>query len=329
MFELSTGKPKTTDRLLRDVYLRIDNSIVSDIVRVESQDLVNVDLKVQYRLNFLRDHKDKWFAVENYVKYLCDHMRSLLKANFKKVGVKEIMENSATIIRDVVLGSKKGEEPRHHFFSENGMDVYDVEVLSRPEIVEAGIKTLLTNAQTKAVENAITLAADEQTLVNTRRKTEIDKEIAKLNSNVSIYKQELAMLTTEAEAKATMAEIEAEVAEAVARLDAQVAEQEQHNAVATAEFNRMKMLSDQELTLEQARVALFEKKMAALAPNLIQAMQTLGDNDTITRLTAAFAPLAIIEQTSTSAVMERVFKGSIVEPILNNINNRSKAASAK
>jgi major vault protein len=330
MLELSTGKPKTTDTLHRDVYLRVDHNLVSDTVRVETDDLVNVDVKVSYRVNFLREHSDKWFSVENYVKYLCDHMRSLLKGSLKKHSVTAIMKDSATLIRDVVLGKKEGTEARHRFFAENGMDVYDVEVLSvKIADTHSGIARLLDNATTSAVETAITLASDEQKLANTRRKTEIDKEIAKLNTDVNVYKQELAMLTTEAEAKATMAEIEAEIAEAVARLDAQVAEQEQHNAVATAEFNRTKMLSDQELTLEQARVALFEKKMAALAPNLIQAMQTLGDNETITRLTAAFAPLAIIEQTSTSAVMERVFKGSVVEPILNNINNRSKAASAK
>ena len=56
MLELSTGKPKTTDQLHRDVYLRVDNNIVSDVVRVETHDLVNVDLKVPYRVNFLRDH---------------------------------------------------------------------------------------------------------------------------------------------------------------------------------------------------------------------------------------------------------------------------------
>jgi major vault protein len=330
MLELSTGKPKTTDTLHRDVYLRVDNNLVSDIVRVETEDLVNVDLKVSYRVNFLREHSDKWFCVENYVKYLCDHMRSLLKGALKKHGVTAIMKDSATLIRDVVLGKKTGDEARHRFFSENGMDVYDVEVLS-VSIADThkGIAALLQNATTSAVESAITLASDEQRLSVTRRKTEIDKEIANLTTSVSIHKQELAMQVTKAEAEATMAELEAEVAEQVARLDAAVAEQTQHDAVATAEFNRTKMLSDYELTQEKERVALFEKKMTALTPNLIQAIQTMGDNEMVTRLSTAFAPLAIIEQTSTSLVMERVFKGTAMETILNNVKDRAKAATAK
>ena len=113
------------------------------------------------------------------------------------------MEDSATLIRDVVLGKKSGEEgTRHRFFAENGMDVYDVEVLS-VTIAEThkGIATLLQTATTTAVESAITLASDEQKLTVTRRKTEIDKEIAKLTTDVVVYKQELAMMVIEAESR--------------------------------------------------------------------------------------------------------------------------------
>ena len=329
MLELSTGKPKTTDILHRDVYLRVDNNLVSDVIRVESGDMVNVDVKVSYRVNFLREHQDKWFSVENYVKYLCDHMRSLLKGELKKHGVTAIMKDSATLIRDVVLGKKVGEEARHRFFPENGMDVYDVEVLS-VKIAEThnGIATLLSNSTTKAVELAITLAADEQNLVNTRRKKEIDMEIAKLTTEVAVYKQELAMEVTKADAEAAMAKIEAEVTAEVKKLDAEVQQQEQQNAIATAEFTRIKTTSDYEMTMEKERVGNFEKKLAAVTPNLIQAMQTLGETETVNRLTAAVAPLAIIEQTSTSDVLNRLFKGGPLESVLSNAA-KSKAASAK
>src|SRR5271155_3639881 len=117
ILELSTGKPKTTDSLLRTVYLRVDNNIVSDIVRAETKDLVNVDIKLSYRVNFLREHKDKWFSVENYVKFLCDHMRSRLKGAVKKLGVKEFIENSTAFVRDTILGTKVEGEARHFTFA--------------------------------------------------------------------------------------------------------------------------------------------------------------------------------------------------------------------
>src|SRR5271166_6972527 len=60
VLELSTGKPKNTDALLRTVYLRVDNNLVSDMVEVETKDLVRVNVKLSYRVNFLREHKDVW-----------------------------------------------------------------------------------------------------------------------------------------------------------------------------------------------------------------------------------------------------------------------------
>src|SRR5271167_3787343 len=175
VLELSTGKPKTTDNLLRAVYLRVDNNIVSDSVRAETKDLVNVDIKLSYRVNFLREQKDKWFSVENYVKYLCDHMRSILKGAVKKLGVKDFIENSTATVRDTILGLKVEGEVRSHFFPENGMEVYDVEVLG-VTISDARIADLLKNAQTSAVQDAINLSVEERNLETTRKRTTIQTE---------------------------------------------------------------------------------------------------------------------------------------------------------
>src|SRR5271170_5326855 len=179
VLELSTGKPKTTDNLLRSTYLRVDNNLVSDVVRGETKDLVNVDIKLSYRVNFLREHKDSWFSVENYVKYLCDHMRSVLKGAVKKLGVKEFIENSTAIVRDTVLGAKEDGKVRHYFFEENGMDVYDVEVLG-VTISDARIADLLKNAQQSAVQDAINLSVEERNLETTRKRTTIQTEVATL-----------------------------------------------------------------------------------------------------------------------------------------------------
>jgi len=80
---------------------------------------------------------------------------------------------------------------------------------------------------------------------------------------------------------------------------------------------------------EKERVALFEKKMTAITPNLIQALQTLGDNAVLTSLTAALAPLALHEQQGIAASLDKVFKGSVLEPVLNNMQSRKAAAGSK
>src|ERR1041385_8889101 len=46
---LSTGVPKTTDRLLETPYLRVDNNQVTDVVHVETIDHVHLELSLSYR----------------------------------------------------------------------------------------------------------------------------------------------------------------------------------------------------------------------------------------------------------------------------------------
>src|SRR5699024_10371360 len=90
VLELSTGKPKTTDNLLKTVYLRVENNKISDLIKVETKDFVSVLIKVSYCVDFIdqdntgKRYKDKWFSVENYVKYMCDRERSLIKREAKK-----------------------------------------------------------------------------------------------------------------------------------------------------------------------------------------------------------------------------------------------------
>src|SRR5699024_2120859 len=79
VLQLSTGKPKTTDKPISTVYLRYENNKISDIIHVETKDFVGADIKVSYSVDFLTDYKDKWFNVQNYVKYMCDRQRSLIR----------------------------------------------------------------------------------------------------------------------------------------------------------------------------------------------------------------------------------------------------------
>ena len=322
VLELSTGKPKNTDVLHRDVYLRVDNNIVSDIVRVETKDLVNVDIKLSYRVNFLRENSEKWFSVENYVKYLCDHMRSHLKGTIKGIGVKEFIENSTAVVRDTVLGAKAEGQKRKRFFAENGMEVYDVEVLGTT-IADEKISTLLRNAQQTAVQNAINLASEEQNLINTERKVELQGKVAELEHGLAIKKLELDATVERKEASITMEKLEAEIAEQVAKLDAKVSEQEQLNAVAEATLERRKADEEFTMAIEKERVEFFKAKFTAITPDLIAAMNTLGQTEFATKLTAAIAPLAIHEQVGLGQTLERIFKGTALESILENVKGKT------
>ena len=323
VLELSTGKPKTTDSLLRTVYLRVDNNIVSDQVRAETKDLVNVDVKLSYRVNFLREHKENWFSVENYVKYLCDHMRSRLKGAIKKLGVKEFIENSTAIVRDTVLGTKTEGTTRHFFFAENGMDVYDVEVLGAT-INDDKIAGLLRNAQTTAVTNAINLSVEEAQLTAKQRSVEIQTKVANLDHELAATKLKLASELEKAEAEQTMERLNEEIAQTVAKLQQRVDEQAALDTIAAATLARRQGDENFTVSLETQRVEMFADRMKAFTPGLIEAMNTLGQTAFATELSKAIAPLAIHEATGLGTTMERVFAGTPFATILTNLQKSAK-----
>jgi len=129
IMELSTGKPKTDNVLIKTAYLRVTNNKVSDIITVETKDLVKVEIRLSYLVNFTGE-QEKWFDAENYVKLLTQHMRSIIANAIKKKGIEEFYDNSTDIIRNTVLGISDGTGERPgNLFKENGMHIYDVEVL--------------------------------------------------------------------------------------------------------------------------------------------------------------------------------------------------------
>ena len=324
IIELSSGKPKTTDNLVRDVYLRVDNNLVSDIVRIETKDLVHVDLRLSYRVNFLREQQDKWFSVQNYVKYLCDHMRSLLKGQLHKQGIKEVTQDAATLVRDIVLGPKVDGKQRTHLFLENGMEIYDVEVLGAT-ISDGVIAELLTNGQIKAVEATILLSMDEQRLENTRRSTVIQTEVAELETKAKLTKEKLNRELATAVAETAMNRLETEVRQSVRAREAEIEAEKQRDSIQSSVLTRRKAENDYDIGLEEQRVSFFEKRMAAIAPDLIVAMNTLGQTEFATKLATAIAPLAISEQQGLGTTLERVFKGTALETVLSNVQTKGKS----
>jgi len=166
---LSTGKPKTDHNLLQTVYLQVKNNRVSDVVEATTKDMVNIQIRTNYRLNFEGDPK-LWFTVDNYVKFLTQNLRSIIRNEIKKHNIQEITDNIASIIRDLILQKppKEGDPRPGRTFPENGMHVIDVEILSL-EIGDEKIKLQLLTNQYATIENTIKIANSNQQLDLTKQ----------------------------------------------------------------------------------------------------------------------------------------------------------------
>ena len=188
--DLSTGKPKSTDKLMKTAYLCVQNNQVGDIVSFESSDHVKGTIKISLRVEFIGetpDEKLKWFSVDNYVKFLTDHVRSLVAGMGKRNTVASIKSDYVNLIRDAILGEKQEKGRPGLIFESNNMRVVEVEVLDIA-LTDKTISQLLDQAQLNVVQTNITID-------NARKKAESDIALLTIEQGVIFEKAERQLQT--------------------------------------------------------------------------------------------------------------------------------------
>lgn len=337
--ELSTGTPKTDANLIKTVYLRTLNNKVTDVVEAETLDLVRVHLQLSYRVNFEGDPA-RWFEVENYVKFLTDHLRSLIRHAVKRHGIEHFYANAVTILRDIVLGvvAEDGKRPGRRF-DENGMRIYDVEVLE-VAIGDETIAELLVKAQHAAVQQTLQLAAEQRRLEATRQSEAIGQQIAELQSQTRQKQSGLKTLEVEQLLRHQLAEQAAKIELHERQQTALLSEQARVGTIHEAELARRKAAQDLELAVAQgkldqrlrelaAEVSAVSDKARAVSPDLIAALQAFGDRALAEKMAESMAPLAILGGESVSEVLGRLLRGTPLAKLLTAPEAKAVEAEAK
>lgn len=330
--QLSTGKPKTAEHLIRTCFLRHENNKVSDMIDVETKDFVRCTVKVSYCVDFDKEYMDKWFNIDNYVKFMTDRERSLLKRAAKNYTIEEFYQNYITIVRDVAIARdrtevKDADKAAHkgRFFPENGMYVSDCEVLSIE--VERDVYEMLTDHQREMVQRSLELStADkrvqvaEQLAIAEQKENEVENQ--KLINRMNLQREE-AVRKLEIQSEVNrMKEAEAEATKQAAK-DLQVLT----DAIADAERARKQKDLDQDLahktalaevekTRQTTYAAMVAKIMSSIAPGLIEALSSNANVDLINGLTQAIAPYAIANGESVADVTNKMLRGTPLEGIL-------------
>lgn len=337
--QLSTGKPKSTDNLFKTVYLRHENNKVSDLIEVETKDFVKATIKVSYCVNFDKNAQDKWFSIDNYVKYLCDRERSLIKRAVKKYSIEEFYQNYANIVRDTAIDysretmacedSGKSSLPFGRYFSENGMYVYDCEVLDL--YVEDEVRELLEEHQLEMVRKNLELS-------DATRSTEIAKVLAaaeeeqqKLRYQKTLNKLELEKIESERRI-AIQAELnranEAEKAAArQAERDLQKVLDEIHQASLArkqSEYDQEQKKADAEAALEKKRQEAYAKTVAdimtSISPELVAALTSKSNENMLIAVTEAIGPYALAKGESVADVTNKLLRGTSLEEVIKDVN---------
>ncbi|PKL76008.1 MAG: hypothetical protein CVV27_12475 [Candidatus Melainabacteria bacterium HGW-Melainabacteria-1] len=322
---LSTGCPKSEQELLRTVYLRVLHNKVSDCIRAETQDLCEVDIELSYRVNF-EGEPNQWFDVENYVKFLTEHMRSLVRNAVKQLGVDAFYSNSIDILRNTVLGSSVDGERRGRLFPENGMRVYDVEVL-KVALADAEVENMLVKAQRSVVEQTLQLGTERRRLDFVRAQEDINREVSLTRSVSRQQALELQLQEMSRELDVKLGQARNDIALEAAKLDARLGMQAHLGEVHDAELSRQKATTqaeidaararlDHRLTALRAEVEAVVDKAHAISPDFIAALQAFGDKALAERMAESMAPLAILGGKSVADVLSQLLRGTRLESLM-------------
>lgn len=329
VIELSTGKPKSTDKLLRTVFLRVLNNKVSDICEVETADHVRVRLEYSLRVNFTDDPM-RWFEVENYVKFLCDHVRSVLKGVVKRISVDQFYGQSVDVIRDTILGvPAEGGGRTGMKFKENGMHVTDVEVLG-VTIGDENIARLLNLAQHEAVESNIALQRANRALEATQRQEDINRQTAEAKAQTSRRLSELGVEEAENKQRVQLAHLIGEIRALVEQKKVAEARAEAVGVEHTAGLERDRTaaairyeISEGEQALRlaalkaevEATVARFEAAQGGFS----EALLALSNHEVLVKIAEAMSVQQFIGGKNLTDVIAKVFEGTPLSNILGRV----------
>jgi major vault protein len=333
VIQLSTGKPKATDRLIETVFLRVLNNKVGDICVVETSDHVSVTAEYSMRVNF-EGEPLRWFEVENYVKFLCDHVRSVLKGAIKKHSIETFYAQSVELIRDTILGKAddKGGRPGMKF-SENGMRVTDVELLD-VTIDDEGIATLLGTAQHEAVQANIAVLRARRGLDMTEKQEVITRGEADARAATARKLAELEVAATADRLRVALAMVDAELKQAEGQQRAATARNAVLDTDHQSELARQRARATLAREIEQAQQALVLEALRAEVDAAVQrfgaaqggfseALLTLSNHEVLAKVAEAMSVQAFVGGKTLTDVIDKVFAGTPLAGLLDRVKGRT------
>lgn len=313
-------------------FLKTENNKVSDIINAQTADFVDVQIKLSYYVDFLEDYKDSWFTVNNYAKYLCDNMRSLIKREIRTYNIKDFYADSTEIIRNIVLDintdaeTEAMDKPFGRLFRTNGMLVNDVDIIGIG--VEKDIAMILEKHQNELIQKSVELADAAARMEVVTALADVKKRETELNNETALYALELEQKRTEEEMHneemIRAKKREAKAAEVQAQNDLQgiltaiqSAEMARIKEKQDAEIAHAKELAEIEKAKQEAYAATVKEIMSSIQPDLVAAISASTQAELLKEGMASISPYAIANGESVADTVNKLLRGTSLEEIIN------------
>lgn len=324
---LSTGKPKTTDRLQDTVYLKVSGNQVTDIVNVETIDSIGVSLKIALKVKFIGE-SSMWFTVDNYVKEVCDHVRSVLRGTVKKLSIIDFTKSATEIVRDSILGTKSektGHRPGMSFES-CGVVVHDVEVME-VKVADPVVAKLISDSQQETIRGFLEISKKQQATIVVKEVEQAERQVLAERQLTEVKKHESALEATKRKLTLLKEElgVEIERSNLVAKSKLELTNIE--NQINVAVLSREKASAETKAQIEaqivdlekqrlEAETAAIQARLDSVNADLVAAIQSSNDRDALVKVVEKMGLSAYLKEDSIGATLSGILKGTSLENTL-------------
>lgn len=329
---LSTGKPKSTDKLYDTVYLKVAGNQVTDIVNVETYDSISAYIKLSLKVKFT-GKPENWFTVDNYVKEVCDHVRSILRGTVKKLSILEFTKAATEIVRDAILGLKPTDGSRPGLkFETNGVHVDDVEVME-VRVVDTTVAKLIQDSQQENIRGMLEVLKKQQLSNVTKEVESFERQIIGEKQLTEEAKHKAALETTSRRLKLMTAELDLEASKNNIIAQSKLELQSLENEIAEKVIEREKATADNKVAISEQIQELEVKMLAtetnaiverlkAVDPKLIAAIESSNDRDALVEVTKQMGIPAYLSNDSVGAALSRILKGTSLEATVGKLGRK-------
>ena len=345
---LSTGTPKSDDEPLRTCFLRTVGNRISDKITVETADFVKISVRVSYSVEFLPDHKERWFNHENYIQFIVDRLRSIVRSKCRTMSLSTLWPELPAVFRDTLLGERKDGARPGRLFTENGTLLSEVEVLGA-EIEDREVAALMQKVQTESVTLAIGDRKAQESLASAKLRAEVERQTQELLAEARLRAAKLEELSRKLAHEAALAkarEDEAVHKERQSLADAREAEAQKarlarendekaalidgfrKDAEARAEAQRIThevelayvaKLRELEIKLIEVQSSATVAERQAVQKQLVEAMVGLGDKLLLTEVAGNMNLVSLFKGKDVGTILSEVLGGTKVMPTLRSI----------
>lgn len=258
--------------------------------------------------------------MENYVKYLTDHVRSILKGVVKKRSVEDFYANYMPIIRDAILGEKPATAERTGLvFTANNMRVTDVEVLD-VKLGNPDIEKMLNTLQYEVVRQNVELQKSRKTLEVTKEQEKIIVETMEARAVTQKRTMELEVEKVQKTLEVELARVDADLKTLTEKqrkeeenqklLDlSHKSELARDNADASFEHAKNKAVAELAIATLQGETKAAVERLTAAKENLAEALVALSREETLVKVAEAMKIDSFISGNSMEGSLSRVLVG--------------------